>query len=292
MFSPTFTPTMHALLNIVQRHPKVAFLIGNGPNLAARIMPSWKDLLTSAADRPITFAVDGLTNTEVYDLVELHSEAGHDVKARVKTKLELLPHYDLSLHRRLMDFAHQYEAPVLTTNFDAAFEQSIGADLFHVASKGFTRFYPWKSYYGFAQHRLPTDGFGIWKIHGDVRYKDSIRLGLTDYMGSAERARDLIHHGDDRLFQGKRQPYWQGHQTWLHIWFNLPIVIVGLGYGIDEVFLRWLLIERRRYLNLYREPMQVYYLSKDIPAPGVTNLIHNLGVELVLVDDYSALYGE
>jgi hypothetical protein len=69
-------------------------------------------------------------------------------------------------------------------------------------------------------------------------------------------------------------------------------VIVGLGYGIDEVFLRWLLIERRRYRNLYREPMQVYYLSKDIPAPGVTNLLHNLGVELVLVDDYSALYGE
>lgn len=283
---------MLALHNIVNKHPKVAFLIGNGPNLAARIMPSWKDLLTSAADRSIAFDVDGLTNTEVYDLVELHSGAGHDVKKHIKTKLELLPNYNTSLHERLMKFARDCDAPVLTTNFDEVFEQSIQAQLFHINSKKFTRFYPWKTYYGFKQHTLPTDGFGIWKIHGDVRYKDSIRLGLTDYMGSAERARKLIHHGDDRLFQGKRQHYWQGHQTWLHIWFNLPIVIVGLGYGIDEVFLRWLLIERRRYLNLYLEPMDVYYLSKDDPPPGVANLMRNLGVNLVRVADYSELYGE
>lgn len=204
---------MIALQNIVSRHSRVAFLIGNSPNLASNIMPSWKDLLTSAADRPIAFEVDGLTNTEVYDLVELHSENGHDVKERVKNKLELLPTYNLDIHRRLMEFANTHNSPVLTTNFDESFEKSVDAQLFHIDSKGFTRFYPWKTYYGHEQLTLPTDGFGIWKIHGDVRYKDSIRLGLTDYMGSAERARNLIHNGDDRLFKGKRQEYWKGHQT-------------------------------------------------------------------------------
>lgn len=282
---------MIALQNILSRHNQVAFLIGNGPNLAANIMPSWKDLLTSAADRPIAFQVDGLTNTEVYDLVELHSVNGHDVKERVKNKLELLPTYNLDIHRRLMEFARTHSSPVLTTNFDESFEKSIDAQLFHIDSKGFTRFYPWKTYYGHEQLTLPTDGFGIWKIHGDVRYKDSIRLGLTDYMGSGERARKLIHNGDDRLFRGKRQEYWQGHQTWLHVWFNLPIVIFGLGYGIDEVFLRWLLIERRRYLNIYNDPMEVYYISKGTPAPAITNLMQNLGVEIRLINDYSELYG-
>ena len=282
---------MGALQNLTSRHEKVAFLIGNGPNLAANIMPSWKDLLISAAVVPIAFAVDGLTNTEVYDLVELHSENVHDVKERVKNKLELLPTYNLSIHRRLMEFASTNNSPVLTTNFDEAFEHSIDAQLFHIDSKGFTRFYPWKTYYGHEQLTLPTDGFGIWKIHGDVKYKDSIRLGLTDYMGSAERARKLIHNGDDRLFKGKRQEFWQGHQTWLHIWFNLPIVIIGLGYGIDEVFLRWLLIERRRYLNIYHDPMEVYYISKCAPAPAINNLMQNLGVEIVLINDYSEIYG-
>src|SRR5690606_32921328 len=282
---------MITLQNIVNRHNQVAFLIGNGPNLAANIMPSWKDLLTSAADRPIAFQVDGLTNTEVYDLVELHSENGHDVKERVKNKLELLPTYNLDIHRRLMEFARTHNSPVLTTNFDESFEKSVDAQLFHIDSKGFTRFYPWKTYYGHEQLTLPTDGFGIWKIHGDVRYKDSIRLGLTDYMGSGERARKLIHNGDDRLFRGKRKEYCQGHQTWLHVWFNLPIVIFGLGYGIDEVFLRWLLIERRRYLNIYNDPMEVYYISKGTPAPAITNLMQNLGVEIRLINDYSELYG-
>lgn len=282
---------MIALQNIVNQHNQVAFLIGNGPNLVANIMPSWKDLLTSVADRPIAFEVDGLTNTEVYDLVELHSENGHDVKERVKNKLELLPTYNLDIHRRLMEFANTHHSPVLTTNFDESFEKSVDAQLFHIDSKGFTRFYPWKTYYGHEQLTLPTDGFGIWKIHGDVRYKDSIRLGLTDYMGSGERARKLIHNGDDRLFRGKRQEYWQGHQTWLHVWFNLPIVIFGLGYGIDEVFLRWLLIERRRYLNIYNDPMEVYYISKGTPAPAITNLMQNLGVEIILLNDYSELYG-
>lgn len=282
---------MRALQDIAEQHQRVAFLIGNGPNLAASIMPSWKDLLASASDRPIAFDVDGLTNTEVYDLVELHSENGNAVKERVKAKLELLPTYNLDIHRRLMEFARAHNSPVLTTNFDESFEKSIAAQVFHIDSKGFTRFYPWKTYYGHEQLISPIDGFGIWKIHGDVHYKDSIRLGLTDYMGSAERARRLIHNGPDRLFQGKRQQFWKGHQTWLHIWFNLPIVIFGLGYGVDEVFLRWLLIERRRYLNIYHDPMEVYYLSKHTPAPAINNLMQNLGVEVRLFTDYSELYG-
>jgi hypothetical protein len=190
-----------------------------------------------------------------------------------------------------MEFAERNNTPVLTTNFDEALETSINANLFHIETKGFTRFYPWKTYYGHTQFELPTDGFGIWKVHGDVRYKDSIRLGLTDYMGSAERARKLIHNGEDRLFKGKRQKYWQGHQTWLHIWFNLPIVIIGFGFGIDEVFLRWLLIERKRYLNIYQYPMDVYYVSKGTPEPAIKNLMINLGVKIERVNDYSDIYG-
>jgi hypothetical protein len=282
---------MIALREIVNRHNKVAFLIGNGPNLAANIMPSWKDLLKSASDIPIRFEVDGLSNTEVYDLVEMSSDEPKEVKNRVKNRLEILPDYNTAIHKRLMEFAIANNSPVLTTNFDEVFEKSVNAELFHIESKGFTRFYPWKTYYGIAQHILPTDGFGIWKVHGDVRYTDSIRLGLTDYMGSSERARKLIHNGEDRLFNGKRQEFWSGHQTWLHIWFNLPLVIFGLTYGLDEVFLRWLLIERKRYLNIYNRPMNVYYISKDAPAPSVSNLMRNLDVELVSINDYSELYG-
>ncbi len=281
---------MEALREIVDQHDRVAFLIGNGPNLASNIMPSWKDLLKSISDKPIPFSVDGLSNTEVYDLVELNSDNPNEVKKKVGNKLELLWEHDTSLHRSLMNFANSVSAPVLTTNFDEVFEKSFGAKLYRIGSKGFTRYYPWRSYYGIARLASPLDGFGIWKIHGDVRYTDSIRLGLTDYMGSVERARRMIHKGEDRLFRGKRRKQWKGHQSWLHIWFNLPIVIFGFGFGTDEVFLRWLLIERRRYLRIYNAPMEVYYLSVGQPQPSIANLLQNLGVEIRVLTSYEELY--
>lgn len=172
-----------------------------------------------------------------------------------------------------------------------ALPSSLNCRLLHITSKSFTDFYPWKTYYGFEQHEFPTDGFGIWHIHGSIKYIRSIRLGLTDYMGSVERSRKLIHNGDDRLFKGKRQPRWQGHQTWLHIWFNMPLIIIGLGYKPDEVFLRWLLIERKRYFNIYNDPMNVWYISKGTPEASIANLLQNLGVEIVEVSEYADIYG-
>jgi hypothetical protein len=124
-----------------------------------------------------------------------------------------------------------------------------------------------------------------------VRYKDSIRLGLTDYMGSVERARGLIHKGKPRLFRSKSNVSWSGEDSWLHIWFNLPVVVFGLGFGVDEVFLRWLLIERRRYLNYHNQPMHVYFVAKTNIAPSTENLMENLGVTMVSIQEYSELYG-
>src|SRR4030095_17086369 len=127
---------MIALQNIVLRFDKVAFLIGNGPNLAANIMPAWFYLIKSAADRPINFETKGLSNTEVYDLVELSCEDYTKVKERVCNCLKIKPSYQLNIHKRLMEFASNNSCPVLTTNFDEAFEHSVDAQLFHIDSKG------------------------------------------------------------------------------------------------------------------------------------------------------------
>lgn len=281
---------MKAIKTVLEKHPKTAMLIGNGPNLASDLMPSWKQLLKSVSKPPINFEIDGLSNTEVYDFVDLHSVENHDVKLQVIKQLKLLPHKDISVHARLMHLAKEYNTPVLTTNFDEAFEKTVDAKLMRTTTSGFTRFYPWDSYYGFKKHQLPTNGFGIWKIHGDVRYKDSIRLGLTDYMGSVERARQLIHKGENRLFNKKRELPWSGNSTWLSIWFHLPIIIFGLGFNRDEVFLRWLLIERKRYVNSLQKPMQIYYVSKGQPEASVKNFMKNLDVEIITIHNYSELY--
>ena len=139
---------------------------------------------------------------------------------------------------------------------------------------------------------MPCDGFGIWKVHGDVRYKDSIRLGLTDYMGSSNKARDLISKGVGRLHNTTRKKPWNGRDTWLDIWFNKPIIVFGLGYGKDEVFLRWLLIERRRFFNKLGRDMDVIYIDVKGKTPNapVYNLMTNLGVELQIARDFGEIY--
>ena len=93
------------------------------------------------------------------------------------------------------------------------------------------------------------------------------------------------------MFKGKKQTYWNGHKSWLHIWFNIPLIIFGLTYEQDEVFLRWLLIERKRYKDEYFDDMEVCFISLDKPEPSVTNLMLNLGVKIKRIDDYSELYG-
>ena len=70
----------------------------------------------------------------------------------------------------------------------------------------------------------------------------------------------------------------------------MPIIIFGFGFGSDEVFLRWLLIERKRYMNLINKPMDMYYISKGEPHPTVHNLLENLGVEFKVVKEFSEIY--
>jgi hypothetical protein len=75
-------------------------------------------------------------------------------------------------------------------------------------------------------------------------------------MGSVQRARGWIHSGEQRLFGGKDRTTWTGRYSWLHVVFNKPLPILGLGLGETEVFLRWLLIERARYFAKFPKRAQ------------------------------------
>ena len=82
-------------------------------------------------------------------------------------------------------------------------------------------------------------------------------------MRSVERARKWIHKGnEDTLFTGKDQEDWRGAKSWLHVIFNNPIAIFGLTLNKDEIFLRWLLIERAKYFAEFPERYrEAWYIS-------------------------------
>src|ERR1700754_542406 len=84
---------------------KAALFIGNGVNINARIMPSWKELLADLAGKTLTIRDEGLSNTEIYNLIEINSTVAGNFKKKVCTKLTLEVNYNLGVHKRLMEFA-------------------------------------------------------------------------------------------------------------------------------------------------------------------------------------------
>jgi len=180
------------------------------------------------------------------------------------------------------------EAPVLTTNFDTYMSSSLGLTMFKMGN-GFTDFYPWNVYFGKYVLDSPIDGFGIWHINGLVKYPRSIKLGLSDYMGCVERARNMIHHKNmNEFFDGKNRDNWVGYNTWLHIVFNKPLFIFGLALDENEVFLRWLLIQRAKYSKLYGQNLKGWYVDNYI-SKGKRVFLESLGFKIINTN-YDELY--
>lgn len=194
-----------------------------------------------------------------------------------------------------MSHIQELNAPILTTNFDTYLSQGIGCKRFilnlDTQSYKFTDFYPWNVYYSPQRLDNILDNFGIWHINGTTDYPRSIRLGLSDYMGCVERARRMIQGNNlNEYFARNQQKKWIGNNTWLHIIFNKNLFIFGLGLNENEVFLRWLLIQREKYSRLYNCNLKGWYIDKKISA-GKELFLKSLGFEIIKVSkDYHELY--
>lgn len=194
-----------------------------------------------------------------------------------------------------ISYIKRLNVPILTTNFDTYISDSVGAKRFINDLGGhnykFTDFYPWNAYYSADKLNGDIlDNFGIWHINGMTDYPRSIRLGLSDYMGCVERARGMIQGNNlNEYFTGKQQSNWKGYNTWLHIIFNRNLFIFGLALEQNEVFLRWLLIQRSKYSRLYNKDLHGWYVGKDI-TEGKKYFLEFLGFKVIELLDFDELY--
>lgn len=284
-----------------KHHNDVALVVGNGVNRygAARETNSWNDLLLSLSRKFLhhkgKHVPKGVSLTEFYDLIEL--EYGQTTPERTLQRefCHLMAQWEpYDQHKHIVAWAKAANSPVLTTNFEQTLSKAGGCNLFRIAGgKHFTDFYPWESYFGDRQLGNPCEGFGIWHINGMEHYARSVRLGLTHYMGSAQRARHWFHRGHEQsLFSGKDVHNWSGARTWVHIIFNKSLVIFGIGLEEHEVFLRWLLIERARYYRKFPERAKnAWYFSVNEPADsGKFFFLQRLGVNTVSLESYDQIY--
>lgn len=290
---------------ITQHQTDIAFIVGNGinryPDNPKAI--SWDDLLMKLWNRfsPDTYnqVPKGITITEFYDLLDIATSSSSSTNVQIQQEAcNLLEDWTFHDHHvAFVQRAHDIGAPILTTNFDLLLPTSIHLQQYYTDTKTFTDYYPWTTYYGDEQLEYPTDGFGVWFVNGFVKYHRSIRLGLSHYMGSVEKARRFLHKGDDRrLFGGKNQNNWEGVNTWLHIIFNKPLCIFGLGLEENEVFIRWLLIERAKYFKKFPDrKKQGWYVTLKNGMPdgrtiGKKQFLEGTGFEIVETENYDDIY--
>lgn len=274
----------------------IAFIVGNGlnryPNNPKAI--SWDNLLLQLWKKFSPFenfeeVPLGLSMTEFYDLLDIQgTTANYAIQKEAARLLEdwsFQPH-----HEKFMAKARELNAPVLTTNFDLILPNALGLQQYSTTTKGFSDFYPWETYYGDHQLKNPVDGFGLWYINGFVRYHRSIRLGLSHYMGCVERARSLMARG---LYAGN---HWKGENTWLDIVLNKPLCIFGLSMEENEVFIRWLLIERAKYFKKFPEKKKAgWYIAPRTETPnarsaGKALFLKCVGLNLIEVNSYDEIY--
>lgn len=288
---------IRALLRKEKKH--IAFVIGNGIH-RYRPMPkamSWDDLLlqlwkTSTGQR-LTKRPEGISSTEFYDLVELHNTQRIGVQKEVSTLLrDWAP---MEHHRRIVEVIQQLGAPILTTNYDEVMAQVSKSTMRRLEGGRFTDFYPWSNYHSPTELDAPDAGFGIWYINGIRHYPRSIRLGLTHYMGSVERARNLIYKDKSTgLYRTEAPVAWQGQYTWLDMIFHRSLCIFGLALEENETFLRWLLIERKKYYNRFPERKRKgWYLTRRQNTPaymGKKFFLNSVGIEVIEVEDYDDIY--
>lgn len=276
-------------------------MIGNGINLygQASNTNSWHDLLVALAKKNLPSGLrsvpNGISLTEFYDILELKSRKDVGENSLQQQFCELMESWRYyEQHRSIVEWAKRAEAPILTTNFEQVLSDAGNCSLHRTKKGGFTDYYPWESYYGLREVFEPAEQFAIWHMNGMQHYHRSVRLGLTHYMGSVERARGWLHKGEERrLFSGKNSNRWPGAPSWLHIIFNRSLVIFGLGLEENEVFFRWLLIERARYFKKFPERRKNawYIYSGEKNGDGKQFFLEGVGAEPVYVSSYNEIYG-
>ena len=280
---------------LVRERP--ALLIGNGINrYNSSASSSWDELLAVIAKKQGLTLTENeaseMSNTEFFDILDLARPKGDRSSLQEEFCNLMAKWVPAEHHAEMVGWARRHRAPIITVNFDENLSKAVDARFFR-RGEHFTHYYPWSSYFSDRDIGDPRSSFAIWHAHGMMRYKTSIRLGLTHYMGSVQRARPWVYGRNGLRANAKtNENSWRGSDTWLEVLFFCPLVLLGFGFGKDENLLRWLFLERARLHKLRPDWMAKTWFVDT----GATDLerrrpfLEGLGMEVVTVAEYTDIY--
>ncbi|MCQ2600794.1 MAG: hypothetical protein MJ184_05480 [Treponema sp.] len=229
------------------------------------------------------FNLDGLTYPEIAELAELKykelSEKDRNKNSVKKQICKKIHDHDLNIRNynkrsqqeQLVKNCETLNIPILTTNYDhnLLFDYIETVKQPYLSSKVeeinwiFRTNREEKSISNndkaklfnayFRKNKFPTKRpfdirkkFAIWPIHGTKRYASSICINNIDYARKISDIHKRMSSKKDIYLQNED---WEGKYSWINIFLNNDLIILGLGLTRDETDLRWLLVERYIYQN-------------------------------------------
>lgn len=251
-------------------------------------------------DRSLKTLVDEPNMDEIHSFVQLgekYDKLRVSIMQRAIVK-DMSSWQPLDHHRSIINKIRAWNTPILTTNYDEVLSCSdSNMKYFQIEKRNFSSKHPWSGYFGSANFSDPLDGFGIWHINGQIKYPESIKLGMCQYMESVEKARRMIQAQNKyemENFGGKNRNDWDGKNTWLHLIFNRSLFVFGLALDENEIFLRWLLIQRAKYFALFPDrEYKGWYLTTEAEMKdkvGKKFFLENVGLKVITVSDYDKIY--
>ncbi len=257
----------------------------------------WDDLLRQLASRfGVDISLTGKPYTMIYEEIASRSKAEEkDIKQFIVDKLtKASPNkfYDYLRDLNLDNY--------ITTNYDLNLEKSFEVLGYVSENTNWEELYRIRTY---VDVRRENEQKKIWHIHGDVYEPKSISLGLNHYCGTLGKM--------DRYFKGNYsyrekegldrtitinsniQDKISGKKSydgvsWIELFFNTDIHIIGLSLDYSETDLWWLFNRRSRPLNCNQKDLRnkiIYYdtvLNNEIDkskAEAKRQLLESYNVE-------------
>jgi len=269
-------------------------LFGNGLNRVGESQLEWTELINKIK-APNEFINGKLPNTFVYERALFQKDSLQDIKElekKIKVYIsDLLKDIKVNkLYQNLLDLNfYNY----ITTNYDNIFLNYILKDgKFHSQSTNKESTYSLRRKESIFENNN-KERCRIWNIHGSIKRPSSIMLGIDHYCKSVSKIDDYvngkyefngINKKSNKKLTDKIMNVDFDDYSWVELFFNSNIHIVGFSLDYCEIDLWWIINKRARLLrdNRFKNSLKnkVYFYDSCID-PEKEGLLKSLNVEVI-----------
>ena len=266
-------------LRLLDKLPQT-LLFGNGINYG--IGKSWEELLIKLKKGHL-FDDDTLPNTMTYEqilLKRLPNTSNNIINEEYNIKSEVAEHMSNlevpPIYKDLINLNFQH---YLTTNYDNIFIEAYEKMYLNnitVNHKSTETIYSIRRY-------KQLNNCKLWNIHGEINQPRSIMLGMDQYIGSVSKIDDYIKgkykfsntNIKDKI-ENKIQFNKYDNISWIELFFNSDIHILGFGLDYSEIDLWWILNKRSRLMNKLDITNKIFFYVKALSSNNTIEVPNNV----------------